>query len=244
LIRTQTSTHDCVLGYWRPSLLDSIPSLLIALAAGRNPGLKRETWATRHPWGWRIYLRSEGRRFDRLAGMMTPDLRYPIGYPRKGTSFTAEERAAAVEGIALLPQALRVAVKDFSEERLETPYRPEGWTVRQLIHHVADSHMNAYIRVRLGLTQEWPTISPYDENRWAALADARSAAIGPSLDLLEALHSRWVQLFRSLGNTDWQRGYTHPENGRQSVEQALMLYDWHGRHHTAHITQLSTRTGW
>ena len=121
---------------------------------------------------------------------MTADLRYPIGYPGKGTSFTAEERAAAVEHIALLPQALRAAVKDFSEERLETPYRPEGWTVRQLIHHVADSHMNAYIRVRLGLTQDWPTISPYDENRWAGLADARSAAVGASLDLLEALHSR------------------------------------------------------
>src|SRR5271155_262132 len=156
------------------------------------------------------------------------DLRYPIGNPTRADSFTPEQRSAAVEGIRQLPQNLRSAVATFSEEQLETPYRSGGWTVRQLIHHVADSHMNAYTRVRLGLTQDWPTIFAYQESRWAELADARSGAVSTSLDLLEALHIRWVQLFLSLSEQDWKRGYTHPENGRQSVEQAVVLYDWHG----------------
>jgi DinB superfamily len=181
---------------------------------------------------------------------MTPEtaelavLKYPIGDPSRADSFTAGERSAAIEGIRQLPQNLRSAVAAFSEEQLNTPYRPGGWTVRQLIHHVADSHMNAYTRVRLGLTQDWPTIFAYQESRWAELADARTGAVSTSLDLLQALHIRWVQLFLSLSEQDWKRGYTHPDNGRQSVEQAVVLYDWHGRHHTSHITQLSARMGW
>jgi hypothetical protein len=171
-------------------------------------------------------------------------LRYPIGGFKRAESFTPEERTAAMEGIRQLPQTLRSALAAFSEGQLETPYRPDGWTVRQLVHHVADSHMNAYTRVRLALTEDWPTISDYKEDRWAELADARTAAVSPSLDLLQALHIRWVRLFTSLDEQDWKRGYTHPENGRQSVEQAVILYDWHGRHHTAHITQLSARMGW
>ncbi len=171
-------------------------------------------------------------------------LRYPIGGPRKADSFTAQERSSAIEGIALLPQQLRSAVSGFSPEQLATPYRPDGWTVRQLIHHVADSHINAYARVRLGLTQDWPTIFSYAEDRWAELEDARSEDIAPSLDLLQALHLRWVTLFRSLSDEQWKRGYLHPENGRQTVEQAVILYDWHGRHHTAHITGLTQRMGW
>jgi DinB superfamily len=171
-------------------------------------------------------------------------LRYPIGGPRRAESFTPEERGAAVEAIRQLPQNLRAAVSMYSEEQLETPYRPGGWTVRQLVHHVADSHMNAYVRVRLALTEDWPTIMAYQEARWAELADARTAAVATSLDLLQALHARWVPLLSSLEEQEWKRGYTHPENGRQSVEQAASLYDWHGRHHTAHITQLSARMGW
>jgi DinB family protein len=171
-------------------------------------------------------------------------LRHPIGGPRKADSFTAQERASAIEGIALLPQKLRLAVSGFSPEQFATPYRPDGWTVRQLIHHVADSHMNAYSRVRLGLTQDWPTIFAYAEDRWAELEDARSEAVASSLDLLQALHARWVMLFRSLSDEQWKRGYVHPENGRQTVEQAVMIYDWHGRHHTAHITGLTERMGW
>jgi hypothetical protein len=112
------------------------------------------------------------------------------------------------------------------------------------VHHVADSHMNAYNRVRLALTEDWPVIFAYQENRWAELEDARFGAVSTSLDLLDALHIRWVRLFSSLREQDWKRGYTHPENGRQSVEQAVILYDWHGRHHTAHVTQLAARRGW
>jgi len=171
-------------------------------------------------------------------------LRYPIGRPRRAESFTAQERSAAIEGIRQLPQSLRSAVAALSEEQLETPYRPGGWTVRQLVHHVADSHMNAYIRVRLGLTEDWPTIVPYQENRWAELEDASSGTVSTSFDLLQALHTRWVQLFASLDEQDWKRGYVHPENGRETLAQAVVLYDWHGRHHTAHVTQLTARMGW
>ena len=170
-------------------------------------------------------------------------LRYPIGSPARADSFAPQQRSAAIEGISRLPQALRSAVSGFSEQQLATPYRPGGWTVRQLVHHVADSHMNAYVRVRLALTEDWPTIVAYQEARWAELEDAQAAPVAISLDLLEALHARWVQLFASLDEHQWRRGYTHPENGRQSIEQAAILYDWHGRHHTAHVTQLSERMG-
>lgn len=177
---------------------------------------------------------------------MTSDdsLRYPIGGPRKAESFTPQERSAAIEGIRQLPQSLRSAVAALSENQLETPYRPGGWTVRQLVHHVADSHMNAYTRVRLALTEDSPTISAYQENRWAELEDARAVAVSTSLDLLQALHVRWVRLFSSLDEQQWKRPYLHPENGPQTVEQTVILYDWHGRHHTAHVTQLSSRMGW
>jgi DinB superfamily len=171
-------------------------------------------------------------------------LRYPIGGPRRVESYTPQERSAAIEGIRQLPQSLRSAVASLSEEQLETPYRPGGWTVRQLVHHVADSHMNAYVRVRLALTEDWPTIIPYRETRWAELMDARSAAVSTSLDLLQALHARWVQLFASLQEEDWKRGYVHPESGRETLERVLVIYDWHGRHHTAHVTHLSARMGW
>ena len=177
---------------------------------------------------------------------MTPDaaLRYPIGGPRKAESFTPQERSAAIEGIRQLPQSLGSAVAALSDPQLETPYRPGGWTVRQLVHHVADSHLNAYNRVRLALTEDWPVIFAYQESRWAELEDARTLPVSVSLDLLQALHLRWVRLFASLAEPDWKRGYTHPENGRQSVEQALIIYDWHGRHHTAHVTNLTARMGW
>jgi DinB superfamily len=177
---------------------------------------------------------------------MTSDasLRYPIGEARKADSFTPQERSAAIEGIRQLPQNLRSAVFALTEDQLEVPYRTGGWTVRQLVHHVADSHMNAYNRVRLGLTEDWPVIFAYQESRWADLEDARTCAVSTSLDLLESLHARWTRLFESLAEPDWKRGYKHPQNGRQSVEQAVILYDWHGRHHTAHVTNLSARMGW
>ena len=171
-------------------------------------------------------------------------LQYPIGFPQKAPSFSAEQRNAAIADIQHLPQGLRSAVASLSEQQLATPYRPGGWTVRQLVHHVADSHMNAYVRVRLALTEDWPIIVDYQEALWANLEDAATAPVALSLDLLQALHSRWVQLFTSLDEQAWKRGYTHPKNGRQSVEQAAILYAWHGRHHTAHVTGLSARMDW
>src|ERR1700678_584944 len=137
-------------------------------------------------------------------------LRYPIGGPRRAAPFTAQERSAAIEGISQLPQSLRSAVAPLSEEQLETPYRPGGWTVRQLVHHVADSHINSYVRVRLALTEDWPTIKSYSEALWAELEDARPAAVPASLDLLQALHARWVLLFESLDERGWKRGHVHP----------------------------------
>ncbi len=161
------------------------------------------------------------------------DLRYPI----RVESYTAQERNDALEGIRQLPQSLRSAVAPLSEEQLDTPYRPGGWTVRQLVHHVADSHMNAYVRVRLALTEDCPTIIPYQETLWAELNDARSAAVSTSLDLLQALHTRWAQLFASLREPDWKRRYVHPENGSETLERVVVLYDWHGRppHRTRHL---------
>lgn len=179
-----------------------------------------------------------------MPSLQQTDLRYPIGAKPRAAAFTAAERVAAIQGIDRLPQQLGSAVAGWSDAQLDTPYRPGGWTVRQLVHHIADSHMNAYVRVRLALTEDWPTIVPYDETLWAKLADASTAPVAVSLELLQALHARWVQLWLSLDAPEWQRGYMHPENGRQTVEQAVMLYDWHGRHHTAHVTGLAARMGW
>jgi len=153
-------------------------------------------------------------------------------------------RANAIRGIAALPANLRAAVDGLDDAQLDTSYRAGGWTVRQLVHHVADSHMNAYVRVRLALTEDWPTIKPYDEARWAELADARTLPVDTSLALLGSLHSRWVALLESLGEADWQRGYLHPESGRQALGVVVLLYDWHSRHHTAHVTELRKRTAW
>jgi hypothetical protein len=179
-----------------------------------------------------------------MPSLQQTDLRYPIGPQPRAAAFTAAERVDAIHGIDRLPQQLGSAVAGWSDSQLDTPYRPDGWTVRQLVHHVADSHMNAYVRVRLALTEDWPTITAYEESLWAKLADASTGPVAVSLDLLRALHTRWVQLWLSLDAPDWQRGYLHPQNGRQTVEQAVMLYDWHGRHHTAHVTGLAARMGW
>lgn len=171
------------------------------------------------------------------------DPRYPIGKFRRAEA-NLTDHAAAIATLADLPEKLRAAVEGLSAEQLDTPYREGGWTVRQLVHHVADSHMNATIRVRLALTEEWPTIKPYDETLWAQLSDARTAPIEPSLDLVTGLHGRWALLLRSLSEEEWQRGYTHPENGRQTLAEATALYAWHSRHHVAHITELRKRRGW
>ena len=172
-----------------------------------------------------------------------PDLRYPIGPFRRPEAVSAADRREAINQIEALPQALRDAVEGLTDVQLDTPYRPGGWTVRQTVHHVADSHANAYVRFRLALTEEEPTIKPYEEARWAELPDARTAPLALSLDLLNALHNRWVRLLRSLEGDDdvWQRRWHNPETGSLTLAEALAQYAWHGQHHTAHITALRER---
>jgi len=171
------------------------------------------------------------------------DPRYPIGKFRRG-EVSASDHIAAIATLAALPENLRSSVDGLNAAQLNTPYREGGWTVRQLVHHVADSHLNAYARIRLALTEEWPVIKTYDEKLWAELSDARTAPVDISLDLLDALHRRWAMLLRTLRPEDWQRGYTHPEHGRQTIEEAVAMYDWHSRHHVAHIVELRKRMGW
>jgi uncharacterized damage-inducible protein DinB len=174
---------------------------------------------------------------------MPTDLRYPIGPDVVPAATTASERAARVAAIASLPGELRAAVAGLGDAQLDTPYRPGGWTVRQVVHHVADSHANAYIRFKLALTEDDPTIKPYDENRWAALADT-ALPIEVSLRLVDSLHERWATVLRSVAAADFARTYQHPERGPQTLDVALASYVWHGRHHTAHITALRAREGW
>jgi uncharacterized damage-inducible protein DinB len=171
------------------------------------------------------------------------DPRYPIGKFERPERISVEERLNAIAAIAELPEQLRNAADGLDSAQLNTPYREGGWTVRQLVHHIADSHMNAFIRVRLALTEDWPTIKPYDEQAWATLHDS-AAPIEWSLELIESLHARWVMMLQSLTDEQWQRGYRHPENGPQTVEDATLMYAWHSRHHVAHITHLRVAEGW
>ncbi len=172
------------------------------------------------------------------------DLRYPIGrYPFDQPLDTAL-RPQWIDEIAQTPAQLADAVAGLSDFQLDTPYRLGGWTVRQVVHHLADSHLNCYVRFRLALTEDEPAIKPYDETKWAELADARSAPVEVSLALLEALHRRWVALVESLAPADLARAFRHPELGPRTLDQTLALYAWHGRHHTAHITSLRSRMGW
>ncbi len=172
------------------------------------------------------------------------DLRYPVGEFVPVTSLTAAERAAAVTTLAELPARLRLACAGLDDAQLDTPYRPGGWTVRQVVHHTADSHTHAYIRLKFALTEDNPTIKPYAEAVWAEMPDARSAPVGWSLDLLEALHARMVVALRSLEPAAFARTLFHPERGAMTVDHYLALYDWHSRHHTAHVTALRAREGW
>jgi uncharacterized damage-inducible protein DinB len=175
---------------------------------------------------------------------MENDPRYPIGKFTPPASLTQSDRATLVEEIAATPANLRAAVAGLSEDQLETPYREGGWTVRQLAHHVPDSHMNAYIRFKLALTESEPTIKPYEQQLWAELADTKSTPIEVSLTLLDSLHDRWVRLLRSLKPEDWKRTFRHPELGTVSLDKNLALYAWHGKHHVAHITGLRERNAW
>ena len=175
---------------------------------------------------------------------MTNDLRYPVGPFKIEGKLSDEQIHLAIDAIAQAPARLRAAVDGLSSEQLDTPYRPGGWTVRQVVHHLPDSHLNSYIRFKLALTEDQPTIKPYDENQWSNLSDARTAPPEVSLDLLEALHRRFVMVLRSLEPSDLARTFVHPDIGVVSLEKNIALYAWHGRHHVAHITSLAERMGW
>jgi len=172
------------------------------------------------------------------------DLQYPIGKFQWGGGITDQERDALIAQVGEIPAQLRQAVAGLTEQQIDTPYRPEGWTVRQVVHHLPDSHMNTYTRFRLALTEEVPTIKPYDQERWAALEDARTAPVELSLTLLDSLHARWVLLLKSLRPQDFARTFRHPELGVVTLDKYLALVAWHGRHHVAHITSLRDRMGW
>ena len=172
------------------------------------------------------------------------DPRFPVGKFEPPTNVTPELRGTAIEEIASAPGKVRAALAGLNDAQLDTPYRDGGWTIRQVVHHIPDSHMNAYIRWRLALTETEPTIKPYAEAEWAMLEDAAHAPVEVSLRLLEAMHERWVRLLRSVKQEDFARTFRHPEHGIRTLDWMLFLYAWHGRHHTAHITELRKQKGW
>jgi len=172
------------------------------------------------------------------------DLRYPIGKAKLEAQLGVGERRELIDQIDETPSRLRAAVASLTPEQLETPYRPGGWTVRQVVHHVPDSHLNAYIRFKLALTEPEPAIKTYDQARWAELPDTREVPVEVSLALLENLHRRWVALLRSLSAADFEKTLRHPDHGVINLNQLLGIYAWHGRHHTAHVTALRERMEW
>jgi len=175
---------------------------------------------------------------------MNTDLSFPIGDFDMDFEVSPEARRARIETIRELPAKMRAAVAGLSDEQLETPYRPNGWTLRQTVHHVADSHINSMIRFKLALTEdEVPTIIPYQQERWAELGDSR-LPVEVSLGLLDALHTRWTALLETMSDDDYQKTFIHPHTGEWTLEGTLALYAWHGLHHTAHITRLRERMGW
>jgi uncharacterized damage-inducible protein DinB len=173
------------------------------------------------------------------------DLRYPVGKFDWNVPVSEDDYPRFIAEIAETPGALRSAVAGLSRDQLETRYRPGGWTVKQVVHHVPDSHLNAYCRFKLALTEDEPTIKPYEEAKWAELPDSQRVPIEVSLDLLDALHQRWVALLRSMDNADFNRAFRHPEyENVLTLRQVLAQYAWHGRHHVGHITSLRKREGW
>lgn len=172
------------------------------------------------------------------------DLRYPIGKFSPPDTITPQDLQAATDAIAALPSELRQAVRGLTDAELDTPYRPEGWTVRQLVHHIADSHMNAFVRMRKALTENEPDIVAYDEKKWAELPDSRHAEAEISLALVDSLHRRWAMMLRSMSDGDWKRSFKHPERGLVRLDFNTLLYAWHCKHHLAHIVNLRQRERW
>ena len=175
---------------------------------------------------------------------MTTDLQFPIGKFRMPETVTPEIRKGWIDDIRRTPALLREAVADLSDEQLDTPYRPDGWTVRQLVHHVPDSHINSYVRFKWALTEDKPTIKAYNQDRWAELPDGHTAPIDASLDLLDAVHTRWVRMLEALTEDQLKRPLVHPDSGPLTVEAKIGGYAWHGLHHVAHVTKLRERKGW
>ncbi len=172
-------------------------------------------------------------------------LRYPIGAFIYPDAVTEDELQKYISDIEILPENLRALVSNFSDSQLETPYRKNGWTVKQVVHHLADSHMNAFIRFKLALTEDMPAIKPYFEDKWAELGDYKSTPVTVSLDLLDSLHKRWVNLLRSMSKKDFEKIFFHPEHGKEfSLDEITAMYSWHGRHHYAHIDELRKRMKW
>jgi uncharacterized damage-inducible protein DinB len=174
---------------------------------------------------------------------MSEDLRFPIGKFDPDIEIDAEMRGRFIRTIEEFPLHLYDTVKNLWDEQLDTPYRPGGWTVRQVVHHLADSHLNSLCRFKLALTEDHPTIRPYLEDRWAELPDSRMP-VGVSLRIIEGIHARWAELLKSMTDEDFRRKLFHPESGEWTLEKMLALYDWHSRHHLAHITTLAERENW
>lgn len=174
---------------------------------------------------------------------MNEDLRFPIGKFNPDFEMTGELRRQFIETISNLPDELSEAVKNLRDEQLDTAYRPDGWTVRQVVHHIADSHINSYIRFKLALTEDVPTIRPYYEERWAELDDSK-LPINDSMNIIRGVHSRWTTFLNSMTDADFKRKLIHPDSGEWTLEKFLGLYNWHGRHHLAHITELAKRKNW
>ena len=174
---------------------------------------------------------------------MSEDLRFPLGKFDKNFDVTPALRKDSIQTILQLPKNLEKAILDLSEEQLDAPYRTEAWTVRTIVHHGAVSHLNAYTRFKLALTEDTPTIRPYAEDRWAELSDSQ-LPVDVSLKIIEGIHARWTTLLESMSDEDFQKKLNHPESGVWTLEKMLALYEWHSRHHTAHITKLRERNGW
>ena len=180
-----------------------------------------------------------------MSAAATPvhDPRYPIGHFAPSTHVTLEDRRYAVLTLAEMPEQLREAVRGLDPEQQNTPYREGGWTVRQLVHHIADSHMTAFHRQRLALTEDWPEVHPYNEKAFALLPDV-AAPIEWSLEIIESVHARWVMVLQALTEEQWARGFRHSERGPMSMDGSTLLYAWHSRHHVAHLTHLRNEQGW
>jgi uncharacterized damage-inducible protein DinB len=172
------------------------------------------------------------------------DFQYPIGKFQPPEKFSDQDRQAFIQQIEEAPSSLWSVVTGLSEKQLDTPYREGGWTVRQVVHHVADSHMNAFVRFKLAMTEDQPTVKTYDQERWAELPDAKTVPVVVSLNLVDSVHKRFVTLLRSMSASDFTRTMNHPEQGVVNLDRYLSLYAWHGRHHVAHITRLRERMGW